>query len=338
MTEAEYNAALDQLEALMARDYLAEAAKITRTTSLADIVRSIQSGDAIATRDIFSNAKYGPLAERLRAAYIAGGQLEAVGLPRTTLRLVQELTRQRGPVEFDTTAQGVTRWVEGAQQNMVSIIAREQGDAVQAIVGYGQSVGDPPAKIARNLLGMPDATGQRVGGVVGLTGQDAQWLVNTRRQLLSGDPATMADYFDRVRRDRRFDGIVRRAMEARRPVDAGDVDRITQRYAYRLLQTRADTVASIHTLEAYNAGRRRLYEQMIEDGLEPDSITKRWKTRGDSKVRDTHRATNGQTVAGSAPFVLSSGALMMNPGDASLGAPLSEIARCRCRAIYSVKD
>lgn len=337
MTEAEYLAALDKIEALMARDYLAEAAKISRTTSLADIVRSIQGGNAIASRDVFASAKYGPLAERLREAYISGGQAEAAGLPRATLRLLQQITGQR-VVEFDTTAPAVGRWVEGAQQEMVQVITQAQGDAVQAVIGYGQSVGAPPAKISRDLLGMPDATGQRVGGVVGLGGQEAQWLINTRRQLLSGDPDLMADYFNRVRRDRRFDGIVQRAIAAGRPVAEGDIDRITQRYAHRLLQTRADTVASINALEAYNAGRRRLYEQMIEDGLPADAITKRWKTRGDAKVRDTHRATNGQTQPGAQPFVLGSGALMMNPGDSSLGAPMSEIARCRCRAIYSVKD
>ena len=223
-----------------------------------------------------------------------------------------------------------------AQANAIQIIAREQGDAIQAVISHGQEVGIAPPRIARNLLGMMGSNGERTGGVVGLTGQDAQWLTNTRVQLASGDPALMRDYFNRVRRDKRYDGIVERAIEAGRSVAAPDIDKITQRYAGRLLATRAEVVSSINALEAYNAGRNQLYRQLVEDGIPPSKITKRWKTRNDERVRASHREMNGQTRPGNEPFTTPGGALMMNPGDASMGAGVSEIARCRCRAIYSI--
>lgn len=326
MTEQEYQSALDAIEAQMARDYLAEAAKITRNVTLAEVLLSIARGNAIASRDVF-NSRYGKLAEDVRAAYLAGGQVEAASVPRRV---------SPKPVEFDVTRPSAQAWIANAQTTMVNGIARQQGEAIQAVITSGQQLGIAPPQIARNLLGVATTNGTRVGGVVGLTGQDVEWLNNTRVQLSSGNPSLMADYFDRVRRDKRYDGIVRRAIEAKQPVAAGDIDKITQRYAERLLVTRADTVASIQAMSAYNAGRSQLYAQMVEDGLDPTTIFKRWKTRGDEKVRSSHRAMNGQKVPGAQPFLTPRGARMMNPGDTSMGAPLSEVARCRCRAIYTV--
>lgn len=320
MTEAEYLRALDAIEAQMARDYLAEAATITRNTTLAEVLARIQAGNLLAARDVF-NGRYGRLAEDIRTAFLAGGNAEAATMRRT---------------DFDMQRPSAQAWVNNAQAHAIQIIAREQGDAIQAVISHGQDVGISPPRIARNLLGMASASGERTGGVVGLTGQDAQWLNNTRTQLASGNPALMRDYFQRVRRDKRYDGIVERAIEAGRPVAVPDIDKITQRYAERLLATRAEVVASINTLEAYNAGRNQLYRQLVEDGTDPAKITKRWKTRGDERVRASHRAMNGQTKPGDAPFVTPRGALMMNPGDSSMGAGMSEIARCRCRAIYSI--
>lgn len=321
MTEQEYQAALDAIEAQMARDYLAEASRIARDVSLAEVLAGIERGNAILQRDIF-NGRYGKLVEDIRAAYLAGGQAEAASVPRR--------------LEFDITRPRAQEWVATAQRNFVTTVARQQGEAIQAVITSGQQMGISPPQIARNLLGVSTAAGERVGGVVGLTGQDVEWLNNTRLQLSSGDPSLMRAYFDRVRRDKRYDGIVQRAIDARQPVNPADIAKITQRYAERLLVTRADTVASIEAMAAYNAGRAELYAQMVDDGLDPTAIFKRWKSRGDEKVRASHREMNGQKVPGAQPFITPRGARMMNPGDTSMGAPLSEVARCRCRAIYTV--
>jgi hypothetical protein len=322
MTEAEFKAALDRIERQMARDYLAEAAKIGRNATLAEVVRAIELGNAVQAGVLIGS--YAQLAESLRAAYIAGGTAEAADFGR------------RG-VEFDALRPSAQAWIQETQRSAVGIIAREQGEAIQAVINYGTEAGISPAPLARNILGMPGPNGDRVGGVVGLTRQDAEWLINARKQLLSGDPEQMRQYFDRVRRDKRFDGIVQRAIDAGKPVSVAEVDKITQRYAARLLETRAEVVASIQAVEAYNAGRAQFYAQLVEDGTDPAKIFKRWKTRADERVRLSHREMNGQKVQGSAAFITPGGALMMHPGDTSMGAPLNEIVRCRCRAIYTIE-
>lgn len=54
-----------------------------------------------------------------------------------------------------------------------------------------------------------------------------------------------------------------------------------------------------------------------------------WNNVGDEKVRDTHIIAGGQTVPIGEPFTVG-GFQLMVPGDTSLGAPMKEVAGCRC--------
>lgn len=63
------------------------------------------------------------------------------------------------------------------------------------------------------------------------------------------------------------------------------------------------------------------------------TLKKSWLTLRDKKVRDTHRAAESQTRAVNEAFNVGN-SRMMYPGDTSLGAPIREIAHCRCSAQY----
>ena len=62
--------------------------------------------------------------------------------------------------------------------------------------------------------------------------------------------------------------------------------------------------------------------------------TKLWQTVGDSKVRSSHIVANQQRQPIAVPFIVG-GFQLRWPGDSSLGAPIGEVAHCRCAAIYS---
>lgn len=64
-----------------------------------------------------------------------------------------------------------------------------------------------------------------------------------------------------------------------------------------------------------------------------DRTGKKWETLGDSKVRESHSAAQGQTKDVEEPFTLAGG-LLQYPGDTSLGASLNEIINCRCVTEY----
>jgi len=63
------------------------------------------------------------------------------------------------------------------------------------------------------------------------------------------------------------------------------------------------------------------------------TLKKNWLTMRDRRVRHTHKEAEGQSRALNEAFNVG-GARMMFPGDTSLGAPIREIANCRCSTQY----
>lgn len=63
-------------------------------------------------------------------------------------------------------------------------------------------------------------------------------------------------------------------------------------------------------------------------------IEKIWITMGDSKVRASHVAANGQKRNLKEPYLVG-GELLMYPKDSSLGASLGNIINCRCKSIIT---
>lgn len=64
--------------------------------------------------------------------------------------------------------------------------------------------------------------------------------------------------------------------------------------------------------------------------------TKMWWSVADTRVRPSHREAHGQTVPYDQPFTVGE-ALMMRPGDASLGARADEIVNCRCSVLFNTR-
>lgn len=203
---------------------------------------------------------------------------------------------------------------------------------MQIVAGLEQS--RTPDQIARSLIGLKNSvTGKREGGIIGLNSHQVELMLSTEAKLLSGDPALMKEYLRLKTRDRRFDSAVRRAIKEGRPVSADDLGKIMRQLRDRNVQLRAKTIARNESITAMRAGRHEGFVQMLETGrVSEDQIERRWDATGDDHTRLSHLALHGQKVTGlSAPFVSPvTGARMMFPGDASLGAPAEELIQCRC--------
>ncbi len=203
---------------------------------------------------------------------------------------------------------------------------------IRNVILQGVTEGQGADKIARDLVGrLNRATGRREGGMIGLTSQQAGYVTKARQQLLSGDPAQILAYLERGRRDKRFDRAVLKAIRDGKPLAKVDVDRISGRYADRLLQLRGETIARNEVLAALHAGQYEGLQQLIDSGkVRADQITKTWGATGDGRTRDSHMGMDKQEVRWNQPFVTPLGYQMMHPGDSSLGAPPSETIQCRC--------
>src|SRR5690606_9168643 len=97
-------------------------------------------------------------------------------------------------------------------------LVNEQIASARTIITEGLAAGRGPAALSKDIIGRLDRTGQRVGGIIGLSGQHAAYASTARAELLSGDPTGLRNYLGRGRRDRRFDATVRAALRQERAI------------------------------------------------------------------------------------------------------------------------
>lgn len=309
---------------------------------LAELLRAGEV-DAVLEALGFDAERFSPLAESVRQAFAAGSDAGMKDLP--TLSFRQQVRGRYNPASntpllrfgFDMRNRGVEDWLQANSSRLIRGIVEDQRELVRQLLLRGMVAGRNPRQTAVELVGRIGETGRRTGGVVGLTAQQAQYVANVRAQLASGDPSRMAEYFDRQRRDKRLDGIVKRAIAAGKPVSQTDIDKIAGRYSDRLLALRGENIARTESLTAMSAGREESYRQQIEAGrLAPENVTCGWSATADHMTRHSHHLMNGQKRQFGVPFQTPSGALLRFPGDTSLGAPAEETIGCRCTKTYKV--
>jgi hypothetical protein len=98
----------------------------------------------------------------------------------------------------------------------------------------------------------------------------------------------------------------------------------------RTPQRRTDIISRTETMRASNAGSFELFRDY-------GAQQKEWLATADERTRDAHRSASGQVRPMDQPFDVG-GYHMMYPGDSSLGAPLSQIAQCRCTVLPVIQE
>lgn len=337
-----------KLEPAVEREFRAAVARITSEAVLAQLVRLIETGQADLVADYLGidRARFSRLAESVRGVYVAGAEEAEQEMPRLRSDPYRLSGAGYGPrassslqvaFSFDLTNPAAAAWLAERSSLLIVGIVESQRILIREALQVGMTLGQGPRQTALDLIGRIGINGRRSGGLVGLTVDQAQYVTNMRAQLASGEPATMRGYFQRELRDKRLDGIVRRAMEAGKPVAAADIEKIAGRYADSLLRLRGENIARTETIAAFGAAREEAFRQAIASGqLLPENVTGTWGATGDGRTRHTHMAMNGQDRKFGQPFVSPSGAQMMFPGDTSLGAGPEETINCRCTKLYRV--
>jgi hypothetical protein len=247
-----------------------------------------------------------PLDQALRTAYLDGAGTIAAAAPSFAARIA-----------LDGNAPRAVAWAQDHVGGLITDILDDNRAAIRGIITGQLTEGAAPREAAR-----------AVRGQIGLTSQQTGYVGNARAQLSNLD----AGYFTRTLRDKRFDSIVRKAIADGKPLSTADIDRITGRYAERLLKHRSENIARTESITALRAGRHEGMQQAIEQGaIAADSVTKVWSTSADDRVREDHAAMDGVEVAGiDTPFTLPDGSMMQYPGDTELGADASQTINCRC--------
>jgi len=270
-----------------------------------DLNRAIEIA-GITRGDLF------PFDQATRAAYMDGAGTIKEAAPAFA-----------ATIALDGNAPRAVEWARTHVGGLITEIIEDNRTAIRGIIA--QQVADGVA---------PRQAAIAVRGQIGLTTQQTGYVANARVQLETLD----AGYFTRELRDRRFDGIVRRAIADNKPLARADIERITGRYAERLLKHRAEVIARTESITALRAGRDEGIRQAIEQGaIRADSVTKVWDATLDSRTRPDHVAAHGQEAQGiDGRFTLADGSQLLYPGDTSLGASASQTINCRCYAEHRV--
>lgn len=209
---------------------------------------------------------------------------------------------------------------------------------------FVQAVSDDTKAMLRTSLTDSVARGQGakaaargIRDMIGLTDSQAGWAINLRQKLENAPESLLSEFaVDGYKlRDKRLDGIVRRAVTAGKPIAAADVEKIVTAYQNRAIRWRSENIARTETLRAVQAGNFEAYQQAVESGkIAAQNIRKVWNSAHDKRVRHTHRELDGESVGLNERFVSSSGAQLRYPLDET--APLAETLNCRCNLTYRV--
>lgn len=240
---------------------------------------------------------------------------------------------------FNIRNEAVERDLKTYSSNFVSNITDEVKDNLRQILAEGEARGYNPRKTALDIVGrVNSSTMKREGGILGLSSNQTKWVINARRYLENLDKR----YFDLTLRDKRFDSIVKKAIENGKKLTNSDIERLITAYEKKALKWRADAIARTEVMQSINRAEYASLAQNIENGkIKKEAVTKWWSDTHDSRTRLSHVAlglkyNEDNQIPFDEPFVTNTGSKLMYPGDTSLGADLREIIHCRCKAEYNV--
>ena len=207
---------------------------------------------------------WSPLSESIRNAYAQGGAFAMTSGAAKRLK-----------TEFDINNPRAEQWLRiRSSQLITGFLMPEQRAAIQTTLEAGMFAGKNPRATALDIVGRIGANGKRAGGVLGLTNQQAQFVLNMADDLENLNER----YFDRTLRDRRYDKSVRASFDAGKPLPKATRDKIVDRYSARMLKHRGDTIGRTETLRAISESADEALRQVVDDGLAPkEAITRIWR-------------------------------------------------------------
>lgn len=281
---------------------------------LRDILKALEAGDVNAALRIL-DTHIATLASSLNQVFISTATAE--------IEAARQLFSKVSPtvsISFDPGDLEASRIMRESRLSFIRDFTESQRRAVATAISDGLATGAGPRNVARSFRDS-----------IGLTDQQVQWVNRYRRNLEELDSWAL----DRKLRDRRYDRTVERAIRDGKPLRADQIDRMVERYRQRALAYRSEVIARTEALSTVSEAREEAMRQAFEEvDMPAGRQIKVWGTAQDSRVRDTHRAMNGQKRTGEEPFQSPSGAVLRYPGDRR--APADEVIQCRCFIRYEI--
>jgi len=304
-------------------------AKASGAIDTAALVRMLEAGNIEAAAQLFridSGVMY-PLQRAIQDAFIGGGLAVTQDLPKGLA----------GRFSFDGAH---PRAVALATEQAAALVTNISDDAIinaRKVIVDGLQSNRSTNTIARELGGRLKSA-RRVG-IIGLDGPQTDRMINLRSML--GDPDRIGEYFkDKGMKtprykeaNRRFDGMVRKAIKDGKALSQADADRLVEAYKTKATGARAKRVAEAEAFKAQTQGRDEAYAQMLaRDDVE--GVTKEWRRGFADDPREDHTAMDGTVIEFNETFNFPD-AQMKHSHDPA-GGPKHNV-KCSCFTFYRVR-
>ena len=310
-----------------AQAFLEAVQNITSAAQIAAIDAAISRNDVqgVITAMNLGAAFWAPLDLQIGAAFTAGAVWQQNLITGRRGAAAQQLL-----IGFDHRNPRAEQWMRQRGASLITELTNDTRLGAQRIVTEGIEQGWGTQRTRRALIGTRVGNQLR-GGIIGLHSSQVDAVIKARAEL--SDPTRLREYLRRVGGSAPQRSTVNAAIRAERALTQPEIDRVVTSYSNRLLQARGQRIARTEAHNAFSAGTFEGVQQMIESGNLPASAVEMvWQaTVGSNRTRDSHRAMNGQRVPFGQPFTSPvTGAQLMHPGDASLGAGGDDTINCRC--------
>jgi hypothetical protein len=315
---------IDQWEVSLRKAFLESVYALRDSVQIEQVARMLERGDIPgAIRAVgLDPALFRPLDKGIADAFEAGGRFTG-----NTFPVARAADGLRVVFQFNIRNPSAEAWLRSYSSEKITEIVDDQREVIRTHLTAGMQNGDNPRTVALELAGRINKdTGKREGGVLGLTSSQAEWVRAYRDELASESPT---DALTRNLRDKRFDAAVRKAEATGEPIPADVQEKMVRAYANRALRYRAETIGRTEAMASLHQSQEEATQQGLNAGvIQASNLKEIWRSARDKRVRDTHRALDGQTINRGERFRSPSGALLRYPGDPD--APGAEVIGCRC--------
>lgn len=320
-----YLLAVPEIQAL----FLNVIESVVERCVLKDVVEAIENNDveALYVATGFTPALLNPLLKKIEDVYEKAANIVISEWPK------------KNQYVFNVRNEIAENELKRSSSTLITNLTDELKAVVRFQLAEGMANGINPRETALNIVGRVNSTTKkREGGIIGLSENQAKWVSSTRKYLETLDEK----YFSLGLRDKRFDSVVRKAIDNQEPLTKDEITKLITAYEKKALKYRGDSIARTETIQAMNRGEYASIRQAIEEGtLKEGQITKWWDDTGDGRTRLTHvnlgiKYSKKNKIPFNEPFVSATGSSLLYPGDTSLGASAREVIQCRCKAVYDI--
>lgn len=322
-----------QKERDMLKAFAAAVSDIKNTVQLNELESAIERQDTNAVVRLLGidRAAFEQVDDEIYQAYRMGGL--------TGVEQIGRIPTDPGNVafRFDMGAPAAIEWMRAESSQLVTEVVADQIAMVRQQLERGLELGNNPRTTALDLIGRYNpATKKRTGGTVGLTTQQAGWINKSYSELLELD----SNYLTRQLRDRRFDSVIRKAIEDGKPLTREQINNAITQMQNNALRYRGEVIARTESINALRAGQFQAVKQALDVGeLDAQDAIKAWDATGDSRTRLDHWQMEAKYKDGipiDEAYVFPDGTEAMHPGDNSLGASAKQVIQCRCRNVIKI--